>query len=79
MVVVQARDIFHFQKSQWNNTQIRKKKSKTYILARPKSIILTLLVTLLTHKMFSGWKDMVNKLNKDRGKKLKFNDDLLYF
>lgn len=29
--------------------------TSTYILARPKSIILTLLVILLTHRMFSGW------------------------
>lgn len=54
MIVFQSRDILHFQNT---NETFSKSEIGTYILARPKSIILILLVTLLTHKMFSGLKD----------------------
>ena len=39
-------------------------KYPTHILARPKSMILTLLVTLLTHRMFSGLNGDKKKNNK---------------
>lgn len=38
------------------------KRWESYLLARPKSIILILLVALLTHRMFSGWKRTKIKL-----------------
>lgn len=38
-----------------------KANTGTYILARPKSMIFILFVTLLTHRMFSGWNLEQNK------------------
>lgn len=37
------------------------KHNSTYTLARPKSMILTLFVTLLTHRIFSGWNSLQTK------------------
>lgn len=47
--------------------------TRTYILARPKSMILILFVTLLTQRMFSGW----NLLQKKRKKLMKLTDKYL--